>query len=140
MNRVELLAQITRAGITGSEHSGVLCKLLLEHFPAPQFVVRRKNVYSPMWHDRAYIASVYRVDGVTIVHVPRWKFGPFQSREVTPHEVLLETYIATVTLGVVSLVGCDPWFDLPEVYSSHGVSISGWNSIAMGSLKEATIA
>lgn len=89
-----------------------------------------------MWHDRAYIASVYRVDGATIVHVPRWKFGPFQSREVTPHEVPLETYIVTVTLGVVSQVG----FDSPEVCSSHGVSISGWNSIAMGSLKEVTVA
>lgn len=125
MNRVELLAQITRAGITGSEHSGVLRELLLEHFPPPRFVVRRKNVYNPMWHDRAHIASVYRVDGTVATQVPKWKFGPFQSRETVLHEVPLETHITTVVLGSVI------WDDSPKVCSSHGISIPGWNSIAM---------
>ncbi len=133
MNRVKLLDEITRAGITGSEDSGKLYRLLLEIFPEAQFVLRRTNYKDDEhWPRRAYVASVYRVDGTIVVERPRWKFGRFQSREMVTHDVQLETHITTVTLGVVSRID-------DRCYSG-GVSISGWNSIAMRSLEEKFVA
>lgn len=133
MNRVELLGMITRAGITGSEQSGALYRLLREIFPEPQFVLRRKNYKDDEhWPRRAYIVSVYRIDGATVVERPRWKFGPFESRKMVPHDVQLETHITTVTLGVVSRID--------DRCYSDGVSISGWNSIAIGFLEKEAVA
>lgn len=133
MNRVELLDRIILAGITGSEDSGKLYRLLLEIFPEPQFVLRRTNYKDDEhWPRRAYVASVYRVDGTIVVEEPRWKIGPLKSRDMVPQEVRLETHIATVALGVVSR--------LDDRCYSDGVSISGWNSIAMGPLQEEAVA
>ncbi len=133
MNRVELLDRITRAGITGSEDSGKLYRLLLEIFPEPQFMLRRTNYKDEQhWPRRAYVASVYRADGTIVVEKPRWKIGPLKSRDMVPQEVRLETHIATVTLGVVTRID--------DRCYSDGVSISGWNNFAMGSGKEAAVA
>jgi hypothetical protein len=133
MNRVELLDKIAKAGITGSEQSGALCRLLREIFPEPHFILRRKN-YKDMqhWPRRAYVISVYRNDGKAIVERPRWKFGPFQSREMVSHDVQLETHITTVTLGVVSRID--------DRCYSDGVSVSGWNSFAMHPGAETAVA